>query len=119
MAVKDGEGGREGGRRGNEELPLPRKVGHGPPDLDRRRGGMGRFGRLELDTGRKKTEWRVHYSDRSESGGGGVVYWRQIETAERRIARWKVRGAKGNEHLPSFLPPRCDRKTAWLLSPAS
>ena len=50
----------------------------------------------------------VHYSVRSESGGGGV-YWRQIETAERRIAR-KVRGAKGNEHLPSSLPPEMRSK---------
>ena len=70
--------------------------------------------------GRRRNGEFIIRIDRSESGGGGgVVYWRQIETAERRIARWKVRGAKGNEHLPSFLPPRCDRKTAWLLSPAS
>ena len=81
-------------------------------------GGTGRLGRLAW----KRTEWRVHYSVRSESGGGGGVYWRQIETAERRIAR-SVGGKlevprEMNIFLPPF-PPRCDRKTARLLSPAS
>ena len=100
-------------RRCQERLVTVRPIG----------GGTGRLGRLAW----KRTEWRVHYSVRSESdGGGGGVYWRQIETALRRGGSLGGKlevPREMNIFLPRSVavppPPRCDRKTAWLFSPAT